>query len=243
MNELGWPGSVDNIKPLQKILFNKYRDCVGTLNENIDKFIPLQNNEQQSKNHQSIENDSIIGEYDYNCSGLKITFPIIKSLDRIPNNMYYYYGDKNNKRGVYTRITDEILVKVPLVETISENLENSRQMVVKCNKNDECRFWNCTYAHTGVPYTKIGFIKRAPSCSGFSNFESLKNDIKAISYEDIRLCLMYSITDLFSIKAWCQHYFNENKDQYFQENRVVKDTIWKNIELCGNYSDPFGEER
>jgi len=43
IHELGWPGNIDNILPLKKILFNSYRSCVGT--SRMDKY--EQKNEQQ----------------------------------------------------------------------------------------------------------------------------------------------------------------------------------------------------
>jgi len=190
-------------------------------------------NIQECKNTSPI----IIGEYSYNCLGFNMLLPVIKSLNDIPQNMYYYYGDKKNKRGIYCRISSDVIIKIPMVETIPENIENSRQMIVKCNRGDKCTFWNCTYAHPGVPYNKIGYIRRCPSCPSFSNYESLKTDIKFINYEDIRICIMYSITDLFAVNVWCQ---DQNKQHDSDKKEKM---IWNNLDICGTYKNPYINEQ
>lgn len=237
INELGWPGGVDNILPLKKILFNAYRDCVGTPKIEFEPVIESEDETYEKVLDTQGEAPIIIGEYSYNCSGFKMLLPIIKSLDDIPQNMYYYRGDKKNKRGVYSRISDRIVIKIPMVETIRENADNSRQMIVKCNKGKDCTFWNCTYAHPGVPYNKIGYVRRAFSCPGFSNIDTLKTDIKIITYEDIRICLMYATTDMFAVRGWCQDQEQQNINP--NDSSSGKLVVWDNLDICGTYTDPL----
>jgi len=240
IHELGWPGGSNNVLPLRKILFNSYRNCVGT--SSIDKYNSKHESliEETEAKNKSTSMSEIVGEYSYNCSGFKMLLPIIKSLDNMPQNMYYYIGDKKNKKGIYSRISKNVIVKVPMVETVSEGAENSRQMIIKCNRWDKCTFWNCTYAHPGVPYNKIGYIRRCPSCPNFSNFDTLKIDIKIVEYEDIRIDLMYSMSDLFAIRGWCQYQNDlEQNSNVSNEKNSGKIMIWDNLEVCGDYKNPF----
>lgn len=243
VRELGYPGGINNISPLKEMLLNSYRQCVGTP-EITDKD---ESQNLESKFSEGIHNSSssvtnhVVAEYMYNCEGLKMILPVIDSLKNIPCNMYYYYGDKKNKRGVYTRISDRLVIKVPMMDTVPENTDNSREMIVKCNKGSECKYWNCTYTHPGVPYKKIGHKLRCPSCPGFSNISSLKMDIKDVDYESIRLCIMYAITDLYCVHAWCQDQDNIQDQEEIKPNEK-NCIIIHDLEICGEYKNPFIDE-
>jgi len=223
----GYP-YINNINPLKKILSNPFRYCVGTLDVN---EIPADNREKvEVKTNYINPDNNIIGEYDYECGGASILLPVINSLNNIPLSLYYYYGDQNgNPRGVYIKLSNNVVIQVPMVNVISEDMENSRLMTVKCNNGDTCNYWHCTYTHHGVPYNIIGYKNRCPSNPGFSNKDTLKSDIEGVDYYSLRMCLLNSLSDLFSVAAWCQ----EKK-----KNRQKK-IIISNLELCGSYPDPF----
>ena len=226
--ELGYPGGMDNIVPLKKLLFNPYRNCIGTYDINFN-LSEKKHNIVTSFDENIILNH-IEGIHEYKCDdGAKINLPVIDSIENIPENIYYYYGkDDIKKRGIYSRISNNIIVKIPNITVIPENLDHYKYMTVKCNR-DKCNNWNCTYVHPGMPYNKIGYTRRCPSESKFSNTNTLKKDLSKVNYEDIRICILYLITDLFAINLWCHH----------PNYKIKKSLIIDDIELCGNFKNPF----
>ena len=229
----GYPDGIENLEPIKNIMNNTFRHCVGIIA--VDDI-----NKKMSKITPQLINidENIIGEYMYTCGGVDIKIPVINSLDNIPKCMYYYYGDENSResefsnkyeRGIYMKISDKVIVKIPFIDVIPDNIEFSKKKISKCHNGKECSYWKCMYAHNGVPYNKIGYKNRCPSNPGFSNKDTLNSDIKKVAYEDIRMCLMYSMSDLFSIFAWCQKY----------EDKIDKDIIITNLEICDDYENPF----
>lgn len=231
----GYPKNINNVNLLKIILSNPFRYCVGTLDT---KDIPVSRDKdkkiQQTDNNEKFDlNKNILGEYNYECGGSVTILPVINSPKNIPLSMYYYYGDNNgNKRGIYIKITHNVVIKIPMIDVIPEDMENSRLMTVKCNNRPDCSYWKCTYAHNGVPYNKIGYKNRCPSNPGFSNKDTLKADIENVDYDSLRMCLLNSLSDLFSISVWCQEKKNDKK----------KEIIISDLELCGDYPDPFVDE-
>lgn len=207
-------------KIIKKIINNPYSTGVGkSKNELLNKEKVTVDNIQ--KNH-------IIGEYKYNIGDTNITLPIIDSLVNIPPCMYYY-SNENGVGGVFMKIAHNIIVEVPMVDVIPEDMDFSRDKTLKCRNGDKCNYFSCVFAHNGVQYNKVGYKNRCPSNPGFSNKDTLKTDIRYVSYNDIRMCLLYNTTDLLSIIAWCQHQRYSN-----DENIIIT-----NLDICGDYKDPF----
>jgi len=233
----GYPEGINNVIPLKMILSNPFRYCVGTLDA---EDIPVPSDEVKKINKiDDVKynlNENILGEYEYECGGAVVVLPVINSLKNIPLSMYYYYGDrKENDRGVYIKISPNVVIKIPMVDVIPEDMENSRLMTVRCN-NDcvdmPCDYWKCSYTHNGVPYNKIGYKNRCPSNPGFSNKDTLKADIETVDFDSIRMCLLNLLSDLFSVSVWCQE----------KKKNKKKEIIIYDLELCGTYPDPFPSE-
>jgi len=223
LKNLGYPGGINNINPLKRVLFNSFRNCVGVPNlTETDQILSTEKSDSKVSSH-------VIGEYKYKCSNMEIMIPVIDSIPNIPPNIYYFQGDKMNKKGVYCRTSRNLIVKIPMMDVVSENADNSRQMTVKCNNGKDCGRFYCTYTHPGVPYNKIGYTRRCPSHPRFSNSSTLETDIDKVDYEDIRMCLMYFVTDMFAVNAWCQR----------PEHNVKKSMIVEDIDLCGTYVNPL----
>lgn len=215
----GYPIDQDS-KILKKIINNPYHTCVGTTSmEQKEKTITTQFQQQQN---------SIIGEYKYNCGDAHINLPIINSLNNIPPCMYYY-SDEKGINGVFMKIAPNIIVEVSMVDVIPEDMDFSRDKTLKCRNGERCNYLSCVFAHNGVPYNKVGYKNRCPSNPGFSNRDTLKNDIRRVSYDDIRMCLLYNTTDLLSIIAWCQY-------QRYPTDETI---IISNLDICEDYKDPF----
>ncbi len=215
-------------KSIEKILFNSYRFGVGTID-----FKDIRDEKDDDKKPKQVNVDNILGEYNYQCGNADIKLPVINSLQNIPQCMYYYYGDGDeNSRGIYFKIATDIVVRVPMVNVIPEGLEHSRRQTLKCRNAKDCNYWPCIYNHIDVPYNKVGYKNRCPGNPGFSNEETLGSDIRYTTYDDIRMCLLYSMSDVFSIMAWCQS----------QKRNANRKIVISDLEICGEYDNPFVEE-
>lgn len=248
----GYPGGLNNWKPLKRLLLNPYKYCIGdhkikyNIQNNMKHIEKKERNntssteesatEYTTKLDENISINHIEGIYEYiGEDGLKTNFPIIDYIENIPPSIYYFYGKDNiEKRGLYTRISNNTIVKIPnKINVIPEDSDNYKFATVKCiyetNSNEKCRKWNCTFAHSGIPYNKIGDFRKCPSVPRFSNTNTLKKDIITVNNEDIRKCMLYCVTDLFAINAWCQK----------SEHKIKNNIIIDDIELCGHYKNPY----
>jgi hypothetical protein len=197
---------------------------------NSDQFEDLADTKQcqieSSADFLLIKNKNI-RNYKYIYAGKEIIIPSVFNLDDIPPSIYYYYGDDIHAKGIYTRINVNTIVEIPIfVDVISESIE-MKHFTIKCTEGVNCKKWKCSFQHPGGEYKKIGHKVRCPSRPRFSNIDTFESDVNAISYEDIRLCLMYSLTDIFSSMVWCQR---------FDTDQTV---ILNDIQICDDYKDPF----
>lgn len=225
MKLAGYPLDNDT-KILKKIINNPYHTCIGNILPSSTPVTPQQ--DDTTSIITPIQTKHIIGEYKYKCGDSTIVLPIIDSLDNIPPCMYYY-SDDNGINGVFMKIAPTVIVEIPMVDVIPEDMDFSRDKTLKCRNGAKCNYFSCVFAHNGVPYNKVGYKNRCPSNPGFSNKDTLKSDIRYVSYDDIRMCLLYSTTDLFSIIAWCQH------QRYSKDKKI----LISNLDICGDYNDPF----
>ena len=170
-----------------------------------------------------------VNYYKYIYGDREIYLPIVKSLSDIPQNIYYYYGDDSNKKGLYTRIGNNVVVEIPInVDVVSENIE-MKHYTIKCSDGKNCTKWKCSFQHPGGEYKKIGYKARCPSRPGFSNPRTFSADSNLVTYEDMRICLMYNLTDIFSIMMWFNKFGNCNH-------------IMKDIQICDEYTNPFSKK-
>lgn len=204
LRELGYPGDVNNIDTIKDIIFN-----------------PQYSQSTEEDNNTTDKKNNIIGSYKYNCSGIELILPIINSANNIPPNLYYYKGDETYESGIYCRVGYNLVVKIPDIVVISDNTDYSKKKTVKCDKIG-CNSRKCNYAHPGESYRKIGYKRRCPSLPRFSNFKTLQQDIKFITFDDIQLMLIYSTTDMLATYIWCQK----------NEHDVTKTIIMDDIHTC-----------
>jgi hypothetical protein len=105
---------------------------------------------------------------------------------------------------------------------------------VSSAQGKQCKNIRCTYAHPGTDYVKIGCVSRCPNAHSFGNKDTLREDIKLVNIEDIRIVSMYGLKDLFSAALWFSH-------RSMNEEIVTK--ILNNLEVCDDYlNEEFDSE-
>ena len=163
-----------------------------------------------------------------------LKIPIVNRLEEIPPALYWFDGDKNNNAGIYTSISKKICAKIPLPNVIDGSKDFNRACSVKCKNNtkencyavrkDLSDLYNsdileCNYAHNGENYTKIGTTFRCPNTPRFGNHKYLNDDLNNVSENDIKILLMYSLSDVLLSSMW------------FQKQKK-KGIILNNINIC-----------
>jgi hypothetical protein len=166
---------------------------------------------------------NVEGLYSYELDGAKWTIPRIRSLEDIPPMFYYFEGDEMHKRGVYICISPGIYVQVPQVRVIPETASNSKHRTAPCKDGLECKKVECTFAHPGTELMKLGIASRCPSNPRFGDKDSYGEDMGTISESDIRMLLLYSLSDIFPATSWLQ----ANQDPLIGTMNVID-----NLELC-----------
>jgi hypothetical protein len=179
-------------------------------------------------NYKKISNiDNVNLDFD-----LKI--PIVNRLEEIPPSMYWFNGDSTHKKGIYTSISKKICIQIPLPNVVDGTKDFNRSCSIKCKNNtiEECykirkdlssmynsEIRNCNYAHNGEKYSKIGTTFRCPNTPRFGNHTYLNDDLNNTSENDIKILLMYSLSDILLSSMW------------FQKKKKKK-LILNNINIC-----------
>jgi hypothetical protein len=163
-----------------------------------------------------------------------LKIPIIDRLEEIPPSMYWFNGDSTYEKGIYTAISKKICIQIPLPNVVDGTKDFNRSCSVKCKNNskEECykirkdlsnmynsEIRNCNYAHTGEKYSKIGTAFRCPNTPRFGNHNYLNHDLDNTSENDIKILLMYSLSDILLSSMW------------FQKKKKKK-LILNNINIC-----------
>lgn len=164
--------------------------------------------------------------HQFEISGAYINLPVVDDLDDINPCFYYYDGDKKHQAGVYTSPFLGVIMQVPFVNVVPYSMENSNYYSMKCTAGKNCKNWKCTYAHPGTDYIKIGCVSRCPRSHSFGNKETIGDDLKSVTIEDVRIVSMYGINDLFSVALWFAKKING------PGLRILHD-----LEVCDNYTD------
>lgn len=148
-----------------------------------------------------------------------VKFPITPALEMIKPAIQWYIGDTKHKEGLYMCLTDGCYIEVPFPDIIDGTKNNNRAGSIKCKHTDidKClanrellasrynsEIRNCNFAHHGDKYIKIGSSFRCPELPHFGNHKTLKSDMDIINDSDIRLILMYSISDILLSNIWWQ---------------------------------------
>lgn len=157
--------------------------------------------------------------------GFNCKIPIINKLNEMPSALYWYDGDQQNPKGVYTCLSRKFYVQVPFPNVIDGTKDFNRTCSIKCkyNTNEEClivrsdlakkyesTIRECKFAHVGDKYIKIGTTFRCPNIPRFGNHAFLKDDIENLPDCDIKMLLMYSLSDILLSSLWFQKQKNTN---------------------------------
>lgn len=166
--------------------------------------------------------------YNYEISGHKIKLPIIEELQDLPPCFYYFRGSRSHRRGVYMSPAQGFVMQVPEVTIVPYSVENANYYSVKCAQGKTCKNYRCTYAHPGTNYVKIGCVSRCPTVHSFGNKDTLADDLKSVTLEDVRIVSMYGLNDLFSAALWFARREPEGVTQ-----------ILSDLEVCDDYNSEF----
>ena len=165
----------------------------------------------------------------------RLRVPVVSRLDMIPSCMHWYNGDKHVPKGLYLSPYPNMYIRVPFMNVIDGTKDFNRIGSVKCKNGSKetCRthrkhlaekfnsqFRECTYAHVGDKYRKIGMNYRSPGMPSFGNFRSLLTDTEKISYKDIKIMMMYALSDLLLCSMWCS------------ANKIKNPVVFHDIEVC-----------
>ncbi len=165
----------------------------------------------------------IDGIYEMTRGGATWRIPKIRDLATIPPAFYYFEGDDMYERGAYICMSPGIYIHIPDVRVISECMGNSKHRTSPCKDGLDCKNYECTYAHPGTPFIKLGIAPRCPGNPGFGDKESYGLDISGLVEQDARMLLLYSLTDLFPLVSWLQ----KHKDP-----KIGKIEVISNLHLC-----------
>lgn len=199
---------------------------------NVEKIINHKKTKDEFK-HTDVMYKKISELYDQKLD-INWTIPIINNLNDIPPSIYWFDGNKKNPKGVYACISKDFYVQIPLPNVIDSTKDFNRICSVKCKygTHDEClqirkeladrynsKIRPCNFAHQGDKYSKIGTTFRCPSNPRFGNLPCLKNDISTLQDTDMKMMLMYSLSDMLLSSMW------------FQNNNINK-LILTDIDIC-----------
>lgn len=157
----------------------------------------------------------------------KCTLPVIRSLDEIKPALFWYNGDNKHIEGIYTSIAPNLIIQVPFPNvkdvtraTITQNATNIKKGSIKCRyetaekcekiRKSVCQqrnveYRDCDYAHIGDKYVKIGSGFRCPVVPSFGAHSSLTSDLKRVTDRDVKVVLMYALSDVLLSSIWWQN--------------------------------------
>lgn len=171
-------------------------------------------------------------------NGVKIGFdyelPIINRIADIPPAFYWFGGDDNNKEGIYTCLSQNFAVRVPLPQVIDASVSGNRSNSIKCKyvSQEAClavrqevasRYRSdireCTFAHTGDKFVKIGNAYRC-AMTHFGRHSTLKNDLTSLPLDDVKSLLFNALPDALLASLWSRR------------NALPTPLIFEDIEVC-----------
>lgn len=169
--------------------------------------------------------------------GKKITpykIPITTKLNEIPAALHWYKGDQSNPPGVYICLSRGCYIQVPFPNVVDGTKDFNRTCSIKCKYSsaEEClkirrdlsmrynsELRACTFAHKGDSYVKIGTSFRCPNIPRFGNYAFLHSDMNELPDCDIKMMLMYALSDVLLGSLWFQN----------QKNTSM---VMTNIDVC-----------
>jgi hypothetical protein len=186
--------------------------------KNISQIVKIPKNLDEYK-HEPIMYKDISNIYGKDL-GFNCKIPIINKLNEMPSALYWYGGDQKNPKGIYTCLSRKFYVQVPFPNVIDGTKDFNRSCSIKCKYNtvEECLkvrddlankynsdVRDCNFAHFGDKYIKIGTTFRCPNIPRFGNHHFLKDDLKNLPDYDIKMLLMYSLSDILLGSLWFQN--------------------------------------
>jgi hypothetical protein len=223
-SSMSW-GDIDEIEETREKIFSDITDT-------IEKNDIIKDYTQPQIIYKSLSN--VYGKQ----LGFDWKVPIINKLNEMPTSLYWYKGDVNNPEGIYTCLTKGFYIQVPFPNVIDSTQNFNRTGSVKCKYNNinECLesrsnlasrynspIRECTFAHKGDRYVKLGTTFRSPNKPRFGNHHFLKNDMDNIPDDDIKTILMYALSDMLLSSMWFQRQKTEDSN---------KSIIMTNIDIC-----------
>lgn len=157
--------------------------------------------------------------------GFNCKIPIINKLNEMPSALYWYKGDQTNPEGIYTCLSRKFYIQVPFPNVIDGTKDFNRTCSIKCkyNTEQEClkirkdladRFnselRDCKFAHIGDKYTKVGTLFRCPNIPRFGSHVFLDDDLENLPDYDMKMMLMYSLSDILLGALWFQKQKNNS---------------------------------
>jgi hypothetical protein len=199
------------------------KDKKNILLKNVSKIVKKTNSKSEYNQEPIIYKD--ISKIYGNDIGFECKIPIINKLNEMPSALYWYDGDKQNPKGVYICVSRKFYVQVPFPNVVNGTKDFNRTCSIKCKYNTEKECFaarrglsnrldskprECTFAHSGDKYIKIGSLFRCPNMPRFGSHSSLKDDLENLPDCDIKVLLMYSLSDVLLSSLWFQKQKNKN---------------------------------
>ena len=220
---LGYPGKEFMAKIMKNKTIHKTNvDIQQKTSSNID----IQQKTSSNVDVPSKEDRILIPEIGY-----KLRINSILDINAIPPALYYYTARDTNSppSGIYTRLPNNNLVRIPFPEIVDSKKEYDRKHSIRCKYRykDECtaqrqkmaRMHNsivrtCNFAHKGDKMIKIGHPARCPAVPSFGNPQTMSTDIRQIIEDDIKNTLMCGLSDIITAAVWFD-YSNIVNEKYY----------------------------
>lgn len=203
-------------------LYNKnFKNKFKQENEIDINIHKLQNNSINCENIKGIKTVHVLDNK--NISPNVMNLPIIKDLKLLPPMMYWYEGDKFNKKGIYTCLTKGLQCRIPFPNMLSTNDQNFKINSIPCKyqTRENCAAYKlristmyestvreCNYVHKTENFVKIGSFYRC-NRESFGNYDTLNEDLGFIITSDIKRILMHALSDSLLSVLWYQNKFKD----------------------------------
>jgi hypothetical protein len=166
------------------------------------------------------------------------TFQVVSTMNEIPPATYYYDGP-HYRKGVYMRISDKMIVRLPMMDFMDISLNLSKVGTVRCKHlhKSRCEKYTyngyggkpriCKYAHSGDEFKRISSVARCQRLPRIGTRDSLISDLKYLQQSDIRTLLMGPLNDILIATIKLQ-----SESRGIRSTRNLPPTVIDDIEIC-----------
>jgi hypothetical protein len=154
--------------------------------------------------------------------GYNLKLPIVKNIKHIPPALHYYKNEGADlyPTGIYCNLGNNVIARVPFPFVTDSTKDYSRDHSIRCKYRTkaECteqrdkmaKFHNshmrtCNFAHEGDKIIKIGYPSRCNAVPNYGNPQTMAVDIKRVSFDDVKVILLYGLSDVVSSVIWLDH--------------------------------------